>query len=168
LQHQNSNLTEELPALLEDVDPELPWASAAFGAAPEAVNLWIGDHRSATTFHKDHYENMYVVLRGTKVFHLLPPTDCYRMALQVQPLAQYVKVSGGCLPWRWLADPAVHASPCSLRHNACDHEVCRHFSPLGGRVVECIRFVASLLLYWWVPVLDMAMLSGTALPHACC
>lgn len=46
-----SNLTTELPALLPDVG-ELPWAAEAFGSAPDAVNLWIGDERAATTFHK--------------------------------------------------------------------------------------------------------------------
>jgi hypothetical protein len=54
LQQQNSNLTQELPQLLEDVEPQLQIAEAAFGAPPDAVNLWIGDERAATTFHKDH------------------------------------------------------------------------------------------------------------------
>jgi hypothetical protein len=54
LQQQNSNLTQELPQLLEDVEPQLQLAEAAFGAPPDAVNLWIGDERAATTFHKDH------------------------------------------------------------------------------------------------------------------
>jgi jumonji domain-containing protein 7 len=44
--------------LLEDVDAQLEFAAEAFGAAPDAVNLWIGDQRSETTFHKDHYENL--------------------------------------------------------------------------------------------------------------
>ncbi len=39
LQHQNSSLTAELAPLLEDVDAELPWATEAFGAPPDAVNL---------------------------------------------------------------------------------------------------------------------------------
>jgi hypothetical protein len=51
LQHQNSNLTVELPALLADVEEQLPW-SDVFGSPPDAVNLWIGDGRAATTFHK--------------------------------------------------------------------------------------------------------------------
>jgi uncharacterized protein YjaZ len=57
-QQQNSNLTEEFPVLLQDVDAQLEFAAEAFGAAPDAVNLWIGDQRSETTFHKDHYENL--------------------------------------------------------------------------------------------------------------
>ena len=38
--------------LLPDVEAELPWAAQAFGASPDAINLWIGDQRAATTFHK--------------------------------------------------------------------------------------------------------------------
>jgi hypothetical protein len=33
------------------------------------------------------------VLRGTKVFHLLPPTDVYRMHLGLYPTAQYQQVT---------------------------------------------------------------------------
>ena len=31
---------------------ELEWASEAFGAPPEATNLWIGGDESVTSFHK--------------------------------------------------------------------------------------------------------------------
>lgn len=31
------------------------------------VNLWIGDHRAVSSFHRDPYENMYAVLVGEKV-----------------------------------------------------------------------------------------------------
>ncbi|KAG2442712.1 hypothetical protein HXX76_002795 [Chlamydomonas incerta] len=91
IQHQNSNLREELSALLGDVEPGLPWAEEVFGGPPEAVNLWIGDQRSATSFHKDHYENLYAVVRGTKVFTLLPPCDAFRMRLRRFPAASYVR-----------------------------------------------------------------------------
>jgi jumonji domain-containing protein 7 len=67
LQHQNSNLTQQLPSLLPDVEAQLPWAAAALGAGPDAVNLWIGDGRAATTYHKDAYENIYCMVAGTKV-----------------------------------------------------------------------------------------------------
>jgi len=44
----------------------------ALGSAPEAVNLWIGTDASVTSFHRDHYENLYCVIRGTKVKPDLP------------------------------------------------------------------------------------------------
>ena len=55
-------------ALHKDIEPGIAsWADEVFGGPPEATNLWIGDERSVTSFHKDHYENMYAVLCGTKV-----------------------------------------------------------------------------------------------------
>ena len=39
------------------------------------MNLWIGDERSVSSIHKDHFENMYAVVSGQKTFTLLPPTD---------------------------------------------------------------------------------------------
>lgn len=30
----------------------------------EAVNIWIGDERSVSSLHKDHYENIYAVISG--------------------------------------------------------------------------------------------------------
>uniref|UniRef100_A0A7S3R0P9 JmjC domain-containing protein n=1 Tax=Dunaliella tertiolecta TaxID=3047 RepID=A0A7S3R0P9_DUNTE len=89
VQHQNSSLSEEFAFLLADTQPELSWANEIFGGPPEAVNLWIGDDRSVTSYHKDHYENMYAVVRGTKIFHLLPPSDLYRMYLRRFPAAKW-------------------------------------------------------------------------------
>lgn len=72
LSHQNDNLREELPFLMQDVPPTLPLAEAAFGPL-EACNLWIGDERAVSSMHLDHFENFYAVVEGEKVFHLLPP-----------------------------------------------------------------------------------------------
>uniref|UniRef100_A0A7S0S0S7 JmjC domain-containing protein n=1 Tax=Chlamydomonas leiostraca TaxID=1034604 RepID=A0A7S0S0S7_9CHLO len=93
VQHQNSSLTQEFAFLTKDIQPRISWADEVFGGSPDAVNLWIGDDRSVTSFHKDHYENLYGVVRGTKVFHLLPPSDIYRMALKRYPAANYVAVN---------------------------------------------------------------------------
>lgn len=38
--------------LQQDVKPGLDWAEAVFGGPPDAANLWIGDDRSVTSFHK--------------------------------------------------------------------------------------------------------------------
>jgi jumonji domain-containing protein 7 len=74
LSHQNDNLSVEMPELLTDVAGEgLPMAVEAFGNSPDAVNLWIGDARAVSTMHRDNYENMYCVVKGEKVFDLLPP-----------------------------------------------------------------------------------------------
>lgn len=62
LSSQNSNMTEYFPELLDDIDAAgLPLGNNAFGACPEAINIWIGDERSTSSLHKDHFENLYVV-----------------------------------------------------------------------------------------------------------
>jgi len=87
--------TLPLAALQEDIHPGLLWAEKAFGCPPEAVNLWVGGAGSVTSFHKDHYENMFAVITGTKTFHLLPPSDVYRLAAREFPLAQYYPTDAG-------------------------------------------------------------------------
>ncbi|GAB4816662.1 hypothetical protein N2152v2_003708 [Parachlorella kessleri] len=94
LQFQNSSLLKELPQLLGDVDEHIPWATEALGCLPEAVNFWLGDERSVTSFHKDHFENLYGVVSGTKTFLLLPPSDVFRMRLKRYPLATYASPAG--------------------------------------------------------------------------
>lgn len=79
----------EYTALEGDCDAEIGWASEAIGCGPEAVNLWIGNELSETSFHKDHYENIYAVVTGEKHFLLLPPTDVHRMYIRNYPAAQY-------------------------------------------------------------------------------
>jgi len=97
LQRQNSSMTAELEPLLEDIDRRIPWFEQALGlesANLEAINFWLGDHRSTTSFHKDHYENLYGVVKGEKIFHLLPPTDAYRLALRAYPTAKWTLKEG--------------------------------------------------------------------------
>ncbi|GIL73316.1 hypothetical protein Vretimale_4886 [Volvox reticuliferus] len=114
MQHQNSNLCEELGMLLDDIRPGMPWAEEVFGDPPEAINIWIGDERSATSFHKDHYENLYAVIRGTKVFSLLPPCDAYRMYLTRCPAACYMPrgdVPCGAVYGEVSSQPSVNPTP---------------------------------------------------------
>lgn len=70
---QNDCLREELPQLYRDVPEVVPLAKEAFGNEPDAVNIWIGNGRAVSSCHKDHYENLFVVVKGVKVFTLLPP-----------------------------------------------------------------------------------------------
>ncbi|KAK3923396.1 Bifunctional peptidase and (3S)-lysyl hydroxylase Jmjd7 [Frankliniella fusca] len=95
LQRQNSNLTEELPELLQDMERHLPWATEVFGSAPDAVNFWAGDQRAVTSMHKDPYENIYCVVRGHKDFILHPPTDRPWIPYKNYPPAKYQEVSPG-------------------------------------------------------------------------
>ncbi|XP_051188363.1 lysine-specific demethylase JMJ32 [Lolium perenne] len=89
-QQQDDCLRGEYAAVAGDVDAHVPWASEALGCLPEAVNLWIGNSCSVTSFHKDHYDNIYVVLSGEKHFLLLPPTEHHRLYIRDYPAACYV------------------------------------------------------------------------------
>jgi hypothetical protein len=43
----------EFGCLAADFDVSFPWAFQAFDSdSADAVNLWIGDSRSSTTYHK--------------------------------------------------------------------------------------------------------------------
>ncbi|KAM8907236.1 bifunctional peptidase and (3S)-lysyl hydroxylase JMJD7 isoform 1-T1 [Lycaon pictus] len=75
VQKQCSNLPTELPQLLSDLEPHVPWASEALGKMPDAVNFWLGEAAAVTSLHKDHYENLYCVVSGEKRFLLHPPSD---------------------------------------------------------------------------------------------
>lgn len=76
LSQQNDNLRKEFSHLLEDIDTNISIAEDCFSnSTPEAINLWIGDERSTSSLHKDHFENMYAVISGEKIFTLFPPTD---------------------------------------------------------------------------------------------
>jgi len=113
MQFQNSSLTTELPQLVSDVSLELPFATEAFGTIPEAINLWIGGKRTITSYHKDHYQNLYAMISGKKSFRLLPPTDSYRMKQRKFP----------CASWHLIPktlDPNPD-SPCSVHTTPLKH-----------------------------------------------
>ena len=111
LQSQNDNLSpDSLPQLASDTPPP-PFAMSYFTTEPEATNLWIGDHRSTTTLHRDSsYHNLYCVIRGAKTFTLYPPIAEVAMYERPYECAQWVpnergelrvepSDDGGTVPW---------------------------------------------------------------------
>uniref|UniRef100_A0A8C3LH34 Bifunctional peptidase and (3S)-lysyl hydroxylase JMJD7 n=1 Tax=Chrysolophus pictus TaxID=9089 RepID=A0A8C3LH34_CHRPC len=92
VQKQCSNLTEEFPELICDVQPDIPWMSEALGKKPDAVNFWLGESAAVTSLHKDHYENLYCVISGEKRFLLHPPSDRPFIPYELYQAATY-KVS---------------------------------------------------------------------------
>ena len=91
-QTQNDNLRDEYQDLFADVPSSISFARIALQKPPEAVNFWLGNHRSVTVMHKDNYENIYVQIRGQKHFLLLPPIAAACVQERSLPLARY---SGG-------------------------------------------------------------------------
>ena len=77
------------------LDYHIDWASEAFGTKPDAVNFWMGNADSITSMHKDHYENLYAVVRGEKTFILHPPTDIPHIPYKTYKLAKYKENSNG-------------------------------------------------------------------------
>ncbi|PWZ02512.1 Clavaminate synthase-like protein [Testicularia cyperi] len=54
---------------------DIAWATEAIGYPPEATNIWIGTSASRTSMHRDHYENLFTVVRGWKEFTVFPPWE---------------------------------------------------------------------------------------------
>ncbi|KAF8946408.1 JmjC domain-containing protein 7 [Haplosporangium gracile] len=90
IQLQNGNLMTEYEELLGDIPAQIPFISEALGKEPDAVNFWYGDERSTTSLHKDHYENMYAVITGRKIFTLIPPTEQFCLHERQYIAATYV------------------------------------------------------------------------------
>ncbi|XP_066929748.1 bifunctional peptidase and (3S)-lysyl hydroxylase Jmjd7-like [Clytia hemisphaerica] len=91
IQKQNSSFTDEFHQLVPDAASEISWTSEAFGSTPDAINFWMGGNRSITSTHKDPYENLYCVVRGSKTFTLYPPLTLPFMPYQMFSLAKYVR-----------------------------------------------------------------------------
>lgn len=116
IQSQNSNLTSDFKPLLSTGDipktiafaqdcfnfsnqhPSTITAAAQDNFGPDAINLWIGDEKSVTSLHKDHFENIYVVLTGKKIFRLYPPTDFHHLKERSYPSAVYTPSSSPPTP----------------------------------------------------------------------
>ncbi|CEG37087.1 Predicted phospholipase [Plasmopara halstedii] len=92
LSHQNDNLRDQLPNLFNEIPSAIELGVQTFGNEPEAVNIWIGDERAVSTLHKDHYENIYCVVKGQKHFTLLPPSAVGCLYEQEFPTAKYCHV----------------------------------------------------------------------------
>eukprot|EP01064_Diplonema_japonicum_P001966 TRINITY_DN11292_c0_g1_i1.p1 TRINITY_DN11292_c0_g1~~TRINITY_DN11292_c0_g1_i1.p1 ORF type:complete len:329 (+),score=81.77 TRINITY_DN11292_c0_g1_i1:99-1085(+) len=75
-QKQNNSFNEEYAPLHEDITDNLHnMGRTIFGSEPEAVNFWMGSDATVSSMHRDHYENLYAVVRGSKTFTLVPPWE---------------------------------------------------------------------------------------------
>lgn len=91
LQSQNGNLNSDTPLnpLLEDIPANMSFAEDVLGT-PEAINLWIGTSASVTSTHRDPYENLYLVLKGSKTFTLYAPVDELALCSEQVRTGRYV------------------------------------------------------------------------------
>lgn len=73
VQKQNDSFRVEFESLWKDVpDNIISWGSEVFGLDVDAVNWWCGPDEAVSSMHKDPYENLYCVVKGSKLFTLLP------------------------------------------------------------------------------------------------
>ena len=75
---QNDCLRTEMSKLFDTqlFPATFTFAEQAFDTgSPDAINLWMGNERSVSSMHKDHYENLFYVCSGQKEFILCPPSD---------------------------------------------------------------------------------------------
>eukprot|EP00980_Cylindrotheca_fusiformis_P011112 scaffold2553_cov138-Cylindrotheca_fusiformis.AAC.20 len=72
---QNDCLRKEIPKLKDHFPSRIAWVEEALGASQplDAVNLWMGDELATSSMHKDHYENLFYVASGEKIFTVCPP-----------------------------------------------------------------------------------------------
>ena len=101
-QYQNSSFSSEFQPLNADVSA-LDFASVAFGAEPDAVNLWLGGAASLSTLHSDSYDNIYCVIAGVKKFLLYPPTDVYWVEEEMRPQGRWTRDEAG----KWALEPII-------------------------------------------------------------
>ncbi|KAL3896236.1 MAG: hypothetical protein SGCHY_004203 [Lobulomycetales sp.] len=102
IQSQNSNLHAEFAPLLPDL-PRVPDIARhifpTHNQNPDATNIWIGGSRSVTSLHKDHYDNLYTVIRGKKTFSLYPPTDFAHLCERRCGVHQYHRLGPDSAQW---------------------------------------------------------------------
>lgn len=72
---KNDCLRKEIPKLKDYFPSRIEWAEEALGPNQplDAVNLWMGDELAISSMHKDHYENLFYVASGEKIFTVCPP-----------------------------------------------------------------------------------------------
>lgn len=110
---QNDCFRRHFSGLLHGL-PSLEFAQEAFGAEADAINLWVGDERSITSMHKDHYENLFMVISGEKRFTLRPPCDVTLLSEQEFQSATYVPNQSGRL--EPIVDTPTSTVPWIMKH----------------------------------------------------
>jgi jumonji domain-containing protein 7 len=154
LQHQNDSFRKEFASVLEqDLDKTVEeFGTALFGCAPDAINFWAGDSRAVSSMHKDHYENLYCVVKGTKKFTLLPPTDLPWLNQRWFREANYARDENGrlvpvmqepenAIPWIPV-DPDLDVETLRLQHPRA-----ANISPLHVEVHEGEMLYLPALVY---------------------
>lgn len=101
VQLQNNSLPVEFEFLQGDITNSVSsFGTAVFGVPPEACNMWLGSSLSVLSMHQDWYENLYGVVRGTKLFTLVAPWEAPRLAKVRARSASYVHERTVASEWK--------------------------------------------------------------------
>ncbi|KAF8314761.1 Clavaminate synthase-like protein [Clavulina sp. PMI_390] len=160
LQSQNGNLftpkdpshcTNEFIPIRDDVPADIAWATEALAQPPDAVNVWIGDERSRTSIHSDPYENIYTVIRGSKLFILLPPTEGFLLSEREYPRATYERLDGTEGAGALQLVPCVPEGPPVRTENKDNKDAERAFREHARPIYVTLREGETLYLPsgWW-------------------
>lgn len=153
LQHQNDSFRQEFMEVLgRDLDASVEkWGTDLFGGAPDAINFWMGDSRAVSSMHKDHYENLYCVVKGTKVFTLCCPTDLPWMNQTWFREASFERVNGSLTPILQEPEHAIPWIPIDPDWNTQQREQANprasRLSPLQVHVHEGEMLYLPALVY---------------------
>lgn len=154
LQHQNDSFRKEFIGVLgKDLDATVEkFGTELFGAPPDAINFWAGDSRAVSSMHKDHYENLYCVVKGTKRFTLLPPCDFPWLGQKWFREANYERDSNGKLVPKLQepenAIPWIHIDPdLTTEQRSQIHPRAALISPLHVDVHEGEMLYLPALVY---------------------
>jgi hypothetical protein len=92
----------------------IPFAEEAFGTGPpDAVNIWIGNEQAVSAMHMDHYENMFYVASGEKIFTLCPPADVPFLHWKRVPSGSFAKQG---VQWNVIPDKDENSDAPSMIH----------------------------------------------------
>jgi hypothetical protein len=75
-------IKELFPSPLPSLMGDFPLRPSILGnLIPQQYNLWIGNSKDGTSsgLHHDYHDNLYVLLRGKKIFTLFSPADAQYM-----------------------------------------------------------------------------------------
>jgi jumonji domain-containing protein 7 len=114
-------ITELSTTIWNKFPPSIQFADIAFGTKLDAVNLWIGNQRSVSSMHKDHYENLFYVASGEKIFTLCPPADVPFLHIGEFPSASFCRIptADSCVEYQWV----VKSNYCSQNDESCNCEI---------------------------------------------
>jgi hypothetical protein len=105
---QQNDCLRQIPEISTTIWNKFPtsfqFANLAFGTQLDAVNLWIGNQRSVSSMHKDHYENLFYVASREKHFTLCPLADVPFLNIGEFPSASFCSIPtpDNCMEYQWV------------------------------------------------------------------